>query len=67
MSGRFEGKVAVVTGAADGIGAASARRLHAEGARVALVASAPSRCAGWPPRSVDRRWPSPLTSAPRPM
>lgn len=37
MSGRFEGRVAVVTGAADGIGAASARRLHAEGARVALV------------------------------
>lgn len=37
MSRRFDGKVAVVTGAADGIGAAAARRLHAEGASVALV------------------------------
>ncbi len=34
---RFAGKVAVVTGAASGIGAATARRLHAEGAAVALA------------------------------
>jgi meso-butanediol dehydrogenase/(S,S)-butanediol dehydrogenase/diacetyl reductase len=34
--GRFDGKVVVVTGAAKGIGAACARRLAAEGARVAL-------------------------------
>jgi NAD(P)-dependent dehydrogenase (short-subunit alcohol dehydrogenase family) len=33
---RLEGRVAVVTGAAGGFGAATARRLHAEGARVAL-------------------------------
>jgi len=36
-SGRVEGKVAVVTGAASGIGAASARRLAEEGAAVMLT------------------------------
>jgi meso-butanediol dehydrogenase / (S,S)-butanediol dehydrogenase / diacetyl reductase len=37
MAGRLEGKVAVVTGAASGIGAATARRFVAEGARVLLA------------------------------
>lgn len=37
MSRRFEGKVAVVTGAASGIGRATAARLGAEGARLVLV------------------------------
>lgn len=37
MSGRLEGKVAVITGAASGIGRASARRFVTEGARVVVA------------------------------
>ena len=37
MSTSLAGQVAVVTGAASGIGLASARALHAAGARVVLV------------------------------
>jgi NAD(P)-dependent dehydrogenase (short-subunit alcohol dehydrogenase family) len=34
---RLEGRIALVTGGASGIGAATARRLAAEGARVAVA------------------------------
>ncbi len=37
MSGRFDGKVAIVTGAAGGIGLATAQRLASEGCRVVLA------------------------------
>ena len=37
MTGRFEGKVAIITGGASGIGAASARRFAAEGASLMLA------------------------------
>src|SRR3978361_209256 len=37
MKNRFEDKVVIVTGAASGIGEATARRFSAEGAKVVLV------------------------------
>ena len=37
MSGRFDGRTALVTGAGQGLGEAAARRLHAEGAHVGLT------------------------------
>ena len=61
---RFSGKVAFVTGGASGIGAAVARRLHDEGARVAsfdVDGEAPARRA----RARRVTCPAPPTSTPR--
>ncbi|WP_029375238.1 SDR family NAD(P)-dependent oxidoreductase [Oceanicola sp. S124] len=43
MTGRLEGKVAIITGATSGIGAAASRRFAQEGACVALVGRNPAR------------------------
>jgi 3-oxoacyl-[acyl-carrier protein] reductase len=44
FAGRFEGRFAMVTGAAQGIGAAIARRLTVEGATLAVVDLTAERC-----------------------
>ncbi|WP_326601557.1 SDR family NAD(P)-dependent oxidoreductase [Streptomyces sp. NBC_01800] len=46
QQGRFEGKVAMVTGAGSGMGAAAARQLAAEGARAVVLADVNSEAAG---------------------
>ncbi len=55
MAGEFDGLVAVVTGGASGIGAAIARRLLADGARVAVLDLDVSRRAGGRARVAGRR------------
>jgi NAD(P)-dependent dehydrogenase (short-subunit alcohol dehydrogenase family) len=46
MTGRVSGKVVVVTGAASGLGEATARLMHAEGAAVLLTDIPDSRDQG---------------------
>ena len=47
-AGRVAGKVALITGAARGMGAAHARALAREGATVAIADIAPSPESYWP-------------------
>ena len=53
MSGRLEGRVAIVTGASRGIGSMIAQRFGAEGAAVALVARTQSSGQSEEPGSLD--------------
>jgi meso-butanediol dehydrogenase/(S,S)-butanediol dehydrogenase/diacetyl reductase len=48
MADRFHGKVVIVTGAASGIGEATARRFVTEGAKVALIDRDKAHGKRWP-------------------
>ena len=59
----LEGRRVLITGAARGIGAETARRLHAAGARVALAGLEPELLAAASPASARTRRGSSATSA----
>lgn len=52
--GRVDGKVALVTGGALGIGLSTCRLLAREGARVAVTDVRDERAGVWPPSSAAR-------------
>ena len=52
-------KVVIITGASSGIGAATARMLVQEGAKVVLTARSADRLAAWRTSLVRQRWPCP--------
>ena len=65
MTERLAGKVAVVTGGASGIGAATVRRFVDEGAKVVIADVQDTRESCWPRRSVSRPSSPTATSAAR--
>ena len=76
MVGRLQGLVAVVTGGASGIGAATVRRFVAEGARMGFVFGkigiVPDACASWflprivgLPKALEWTYSGELVDAPR--